>query len=267
MKYQLMIIDCDRTLLNDNGLVTERTKNTVRDAIRGGVKTVFASGRAFGGIEKIVETIGEKDLFEYFVCFNGGMIVRVTDRKIISENCLTVDDVIRIADSICCNPSSYYVFTSNRLICNGDNPYAVIEATKNRMGVTQGDARQLSEDEKVFKMVLAGEKEWLDKAETRLPEALRRQYNVTRSEPNNLEFMPLRSSKGYALMMLTDMLNIRIQDTISFGDSENDSSMLEMAGMGVAMGNACEKLKAIADDVTDTNNNDGLAKAIEKHVL
>ena len=69
------------------------------------------------------------------------------------------------------------------------------------------------------------------------------------------------------LLKLAEVLNIRIEDTICFGDSGNDSSMIELAGTGVAMGNANEELKGIADIITDNNNNDGLAKAIEKYVL
>ena len=267
MRYKLMLIDCDRTLLNDQGIITERTIKAVRDAIRNGVKVVFASGRAPSGIEDIVKTIGAEDLFDYFVCFNGGMIVRAKDKQIVSESSLTIEDIIRIADSISCDPDIYYVFTSKRLICRGNNNQATNEAKKNGMSVTQGDASRLDDDEKIFKMVFAGEKEELDKIEQRLPEILRKQYNLTRSEPNNLEFVSLQASKGYALLKLADMLQISIHDTICIGDSENDSSMLELAGTGVAMGNACEELKAIADYVTDNNNNDGLAKAIEELVL
>lgn len=267
MRYKLMLIDCDRTLLTDQGNVTERTRNAIRKAVLNGVKVVFASGRALSGIEKIIKVIGADDLFDYFICFNGGMIVCSNNKQVISESVLTTDDTIRIASNICCNPEDYYIFTSNRLICQGDNEQATIEAMKNDMSVTQGDIRQLSDEEKIYKMVFAGKEDKLDKIEQTIPEILRKQYNVTRSEPNNLEFMSLNASKGHALITMTDILNISIQETICFGDAENDISMLKMAGTGVAMGNANEKLKAIADCTTDSNNNDGLAKAIEELVL
>ena len=262
-----MFIDCDRTLLNDKGLVTERTRNAIRSAIQNGVKVIFASGRAPSGIEKIIKRIGAEDLFDYYVCFNGGLIIKSRDKQIISENTLGFKDIIKIADNINCAPENYYVVTSDELICNGNNKYAIIEAKKNSMTVTQEDVRQHGVDEKYFKMVFAGTKEWLDIIEQQIPETLRKQYNTTRSEPNNLEFVSLQASKGHALTKLADILNIRIQDTISFGDSENDSSMLTLAGTGIAMGNANEELKGIADYVTDNNNNDGLAKAIERYIL
>ena len=124
MKSTLVLIDCDRTLLNDSGIVTERTKTAISNAVRNGVKTVFASGRAPGGIENMVKAIGEEHLFEYFVCFNGGLIIRAHDKQVVSESSLTIDDVIHIVDSICCKPEDYYVLTSGRLICQGYNKQA-----------------------------------------------------------------------------------------------------------------------------------------------
>ena len=267
MRYKLMLIDCDRTLLNDKGQITERTKKAIKEALRQGVKIVFASGRAPNGVKNVVKVIGAEGLFDYYVCFNGGMIIRSKDKKTISECVITIDDVTHIADHICCNIEDYYVVTSNRLICQGDNMQATIEAKKNNMNVIHENIRHLDSNEKIFKMVFAGEKGMLDKIEQQIPEILRKKYNITRSEPNNLEFVSLQASKGNALMSLVDLLHVSIPETICVGDSENDLSMLKTAGIGVAMGNASEDLKAIADYVTDNNNNDGLAKAIEELVL
>lgn len=266
MKYRLMFIDCDRTLLTDEGLVTERTRNAVRDVLGRGGKVVFASGRAPGGIENVVKVIGAEDLFDYFICFNGGLILRSRDKHVVSESYLTVDDAKFIADSIACNSNEYYVLMSDRLLCDGHNEHAIAEAKKNSMAVMQGDVRGLDAGEKIYKMVLAGEKARIDLMERKIPDALKRRYNVMRSEPNNLEFVSKHTSKGDALITLAKKLNIDIEETISFGDSDNDSSMIKVSGMGVAMGNASEDIKAIADIVTDSNNNDGLAKAIE-HII
>jgi Cof subfamily protein (haloacid dehalogenase superfamily) len=267
MRYKLMLIDCDRTLLNDDGCVTERTRRAIKDSIARGVKVVFASGRAPGGVENVIKAIGAESIFDYYVCYNGGIILRSRDKYIINENYLTVDDVIRITENVYCEPRTCYVLTQDRIICNDTNIHATIEADKNSIEVIKGDVRLLGDKEKIFKVVFADEKERLDETELRIPETLRKQYNVTRSEPNNLEFVSRYASKGRALIKLAEVLNIRIEDTICFGDSGNDSSMIELAGTGVAMGNANEELKGIADIITDNNNNDGLAKAIEKYVL
>ena len=90
---------------------------------------------------------------------------------------------------------------------------------------------------------------------------------VVSSSPNNFEVMNKGTSKGRAVKVLADILNINREEIMCLGDSENDLSMIEFAGLGVAMGNAEEFLKEKADYITDTNENDGVAKAIEKFVL
>ncbi|MGO1281047.1 MAG: HAD-IIB family hydrolase, partial [Leuconostoc mesenteroides] len=87
------------------------------------------------------------------------------------------------------------------------------------------------------------------------------------STANNLEFINKKASKGNALAALAQSLNIDIEDTMAIGDQENDYSMIERAGLGVAMGNAIEKIKTIADIETATNNDSGVARALEEYVL
>ena len=80
------------------------------------------------------------------------------------------------------------------------------------------------------------------------------------------EYCPKGINKGTSIRMAMEKLHIRPQEVIAFGDAENDISMLEYAGIGVAMGNATEKVKEIADEVTDTNDNDGIAKSLYRHL-
>src|SRR3954469_19515628 len=88
-----------------------------------------------------------------------------------------------------------------------------------------------------------------------------------RSKPFFLEFMEESISKGTSLNSLIQQLGISREEVIAIGDSNNDLSMIEFAGLGVAMGNASEFIKALADFVTDTNMNDGVAKVVEEFVL
>ena len=95
-----------------------------------------------------------------------------------------------------------------------------------------------------------------------IPEVL-----VTSSLPNNLEINAVGADKGGALLRLAELLGIRREETMAFGDGENDMSMLRMAGLGVAMENAEDHVKAAADYVTVTNNEAGVAAALRKFVL
>ena len=91
--------------------------------------------------------------------------------------------------------------------------------------------------------------------------------SVTSSIPNNVEINARHANKGEALGFLCRYLGLEIAQSMSFGDGSNDRSMIEAAGVGVAMANADEALKAVADYVTDTNDNDGVAKAVERLCL
>ena len=85
--------------------------------------------------------------------------------------------------------------------------------------------------------------------------------------PNSFEVMPCGTSKGNGVKVLADKYNIPPEEIICVGDSENDISMIQYAGLGIAMGNATEEVKMAADYITDTNENEGVAKAIERFIL
>ena len=107
-------------------------------------------------------------------------------------------------------------------------------------------------------------KKIIDKVKSKLPESLTSVFNVVRSNPNFLEFIPNKSSKGTGLKSLCIRLGYPVESSIAFGDAENDLHMLETAGLGVAMENGFDVVKAAADVVTKTNDEDGVALVIEK---
>ena len=107
----------------------------------------------------------------------------------------------------------------------------------------------------------------LEKVEEKLKQEFAGSLSIMRSKPFFLEFMEEGISKGASLNSLIQQLGISREEVIAIGDSNNDLSMIEFAGLGVAMGNASEFIKAQADFVTDTNMNDGVAKVVEEFVL
>ncbi|WP_312978962.1 HAD-IIB family hydrolase, partial [Leuconostoc falkenbergense] len=128
------------------------------------------------------------------------------------------------------------------------------------------DVKDLAEIE-IIKGIANDEADALDRVQALIPTAITEAVSVIRSTANNLEFINQKASKGNALAALAESLNIDIKDTMAIGDQENDFSMIEVAGMGVAMGNAIKKIKDIADVETVSNNESGVARALEKYVL
>jgi Cof subfamily protein (haloacid dehalogenase superfamily) len=113
------------------------------------------------------------------------------------------------------------------------------------------------------KILIAGDKEQVKETEQQLLQQYSEQLNIYTSQPGYLEIMDRTASKKTAVEFLIGQFGVRIEETIAIGDNFNDKEMIQFAGMGVAMGNAPDEIKAAADYVTATNNEDGVAKALE----
>ena len=111
------------------------------------------------------------------------------------------------------------------------------------------------------------EPEILDAGMKKLPNEVYEKYSVAKSAPFFLEFFNKEANKGVGVKLLANHLGIKREEVITVGDEMNDFSMIEYAGLGVAMGNACDKIKEISNFITDTNNNDGVAKVIEEFII
>ena len=125
----------------------------------------------------------------------------------------------------------------------------------------------IENDESFIKIMMIDEPEILQKAVDNLPQEVYEKYTVVRSAPFFLEFLNKEVNKGVGVEMLAKHLGVKREEVITMGDAGNDLHMIEYAGMGIAMGNAFDEVKEAANYITDSNNEDGVAKAIEKFVL
>ena len=117
------------------------------------------------------------------------------------------------------------------------------------------------------KFMFIGDEADVDRWREALPQAIRDKYYIVKSTPQHLEFMHKDATKGNGLLALAELLGIDRSETMALGDQQNDLTMIEAAGLGVAMGNAVPEVKAIADVETTTQNEDGVGVAVEKWVL
>ena len=126
---------------------------------------------------------------------------------------------------------------------------------------------ELQEDRVYNKAVIGFDQAFLDAQIQKIPSEIRESFEVIKSRDMLLEFMPKGVTKAYGLSLLVRDLGLKQTEVMSIGDEENDLSMIEYAGMGVAMGNAVAQVKAVADIVTATNEEDGVAKVVETYIL
>lgn len=266
--YKLIALDIDGTLVNDEKKITERTKSAIKAARERGVTVVLATGRPIDGIIRYLE---ELDMFtenDYALSYNGALVLKSKDREVVSKVGLLGSDLKYLFNLSKELDVNIHAFSEERgLITPKENKYTEIEATLNNIKYNLDDYSDISDDHSFIKIMMIDEPEKLDKAIEKLPKEVYEKYTVVKSAPFFLEFMNKKVNKGVGVELLAKHLNIKQEEIITMGDAGNDLHMIEYAGMGIAMGNATNDIKTIANYITESNNEDGVAKAIEKFVL
>lgn len=273
MTYKLICIDMDGTLLDDKKEVSNKNLDTLKKASDKGVKLAVCTGRLFASARYYAELLG----VEAPVIASNGAYIREKDRDdVIYESSLGIDKC-KILQGILdeYNFNIYYNKSDSVITKNGffhGNTYAAMnknlpEDKKIKLINVENIDKVIQEQgDDILKCIcISKDYEGLLKAKE---EILKTGYfEVVSSNIDNIEVMIKGVSKGRAVKVLADYYNISKEEVICIGDNENDLSMIEFAGLGVAMGNGTDSIKKIADYVTDTNNNNGVAKVIEKFVL
>lgn len=266
---KVISIDIDGTLLNDDRQITTDVKQAIQTALVQGIKIVITTGRPLPGVRDILDELGIYGSDQYVITYNGGMVQTADGRKTLFSLPLDVKEFDKINQFM--REQSTYVqvetrdaaYTTHHTI----HRWASFENSLVNLPlyVLDQDA-QLNEID-FIKAIANAESDELDAVQAAIPAEIANHVNVIRSTANNLEFIDAKASKGNALAALVEVLDIDISETMAIGDQENDYSMIERAGIGVAMGNAIDKIKAVANCQTDTNNRSGVARAIEQYAL
>lgn len=265
--YKLIAIDMDGTLLREDKTVSEYTKKIIEQARKIGVKIVLASGRPLEGLEAYLDMLGLVSEEDYVICYNGAIVQNVATKEIVGRTVLTGTDLKKLYEVSKELEVSIHAFSKEGCITPIMTKYSQLEGDINDIPVKVMDYSQVTNEEEIIKIMLVDEPEVLQKAVDRLPEELYSEYTVVRSAPYFLEFLDKKVNKGEGVRALAEHLNIKKEEIMCFGDAGNDWHMIEFAGMGVAMGNAFPEVKEIANYITKSNEEDGVAYAIEKFVL
>ena len=268
MKYKLIVLDIDGTLTNAKKEISPRTKATLIKAQELGIKVVLASGRPTYGIKPLAEELKLSEFGGYILSYNGGCIVDCTTGKITHEKRLN-KNILPHFQSIAKKKNFALVsFDETSIITETpDNEFVQKESFLNKMPVRQVPDFLEAMNFSPSKCLMMGEPARLALLEKEMQNSFGGQIGVYRSKPFFLELVPLNTDKAKSIAMLVDDLNITKEEVIAVGDGFNDLSMIEYAGLGVAMANAQEPVKACADYVTLSNEEDGVAHLIEKYIF
>lgn len=267
--YKLIAIDMDGTLLNDQHTVDKQTIKTLEEANHLGIKIVLCSGRPIGGMKSYVDALNLNQKGDYTIAYNGGLVQDAYTGDNIIEFSLNYEHLKQLyALSLELHTPMHFfdtkgVYTPNKNI----NHYTVYEAFLNNIPLFYRNIEDINPDQPLSKIMFIDHPEHLKKVIPKIPKELYKKYTIVQSAPHFLEFVHPETNKGLAVQKLAEKLGIKREEVICIGDNENDLSMIEYAGCGVAMGNAVEKIKAAADFETLSNNENGVAHAIEKLIL
>lgn len=266
MKYKLLVLDLDGTLTNSKKQITPFTLATLMEAQEQGLRIVLASGRPTYGIIPLAKQLEMHRFGGFILSFNGGKIINQATNEVLYEQTLE-SDIIPIlykrawdAGLTILSYNGKYILTEN-----AEDKYVKYESFLTKMKVKETDDFLRDLHLPADKCMIVGEPEDLVPLEEKLRQEVGQQINVYRSEAFYLELVPKGIDKAASLARLLEKLAISPDEIVAVGDGYNDVSMIRYAGLGVAMANAQEPVKASANYVTpQTNDEDGVAWLVKK---
>lgn len=265
---KLIALDVDGTLVNSNGQITERTRKALIAATKAGHEVMIVSGRATYGLRHQAQALAFDKYGGVLSSFNGGELYEFKEKKVLASHKMDYDLAKEILEFSKDLDLELMIFDGDKILTDRPDGYYV----KRESEIIDMDIKPIKNlknglDFAPNKFLFAQDPDKIDKPAQKLMKKFGDVTEQVKSSRFYYEVMPKGLSKGSSIIEACKIFGIDIKDTIVFGDEMNDISMFEVAGTGVAMGNAVESIKNIADYVTKSNNEDGIAYYLENFVL
>ncbi len=265
--YNMLVLDIDGTLVGSDKTISEKTREAIIKAQQRGKIVAIASGRSIAGIRKTASNISLEQYGGYVIAYNGTTVVNCKTGECIYNQMVPkelVKPVYEAAKRVSAGIVVYNDNTKEMISGNGLNEYIKIDAEACNVTINEVSDFVKAINFPFNKFLLSGKPEHMAEVEKIMAKEFGDRLNVFRSDPFYVELLPRYVDKGVAVEKLVKHLDIQREKVICIGDSYNDLPMLRFAGMGVAMGNAQQEVKEIADYVTASNDEDGIVNVIDK---
>ncbi|MBT2657632.1 HAD family phosphatase [Bacillus sp. ISL-18] len=262
--YKLLALDIDGTFLKSNGEVCESTIISIKKAIKLGTIVTFLTGRTLDGVTRFIEML---DLDTPVIIYNGAMIIETkTNANIFAKNLSTNDarQIIELGSSF---ETTMLLWSNKQLYVNVNNHYITQDKEIHGIEPIVINNYDTIINNGLSKIVWMDEPQKIERMKTKIENTINKTISYCTSAANYLEFFDKDVSKAHALAKVAEMYNFKKEEIIAIGDGENDMSMIEYAGLGIAMGNSSDVVKEVANFVTTSNDNKGIAKALEKFLF
>ena len=265
MDYQMLVLDIDGTLTNSEKKISPATQEALLQLQQDGIYVVLASGRPTAGVLPYARELRLQEFGNYVLSYNGARILNLKTNEIIYDKALPANVIPLLYEEAVSSQIGLISYEKDGIIAATPiDPYMEYEARINRLPIRERSDFPSYVTFPVNKCLMTGEPEHLAAVGKRLQKRFHGLLNIYRSEPYFLEIMPQGIDKAASLQKLLGSLGLTQNQMVCCGDGYNDVSMIEFAGVGVAMANAQEVVKDAADFVTDSNNEDGIVRVIEK---
>lgn len=289
--YKLVAIDLDGTMLNHYGEISERTKEVVRKCLVKGVEIVLASGRPIDSIKTIAKELGIKG---YFIAGNGALVYDIQRDEIIYENYIKKEKVLEIIKICEENSIAYNVYT-DKVILTTNLKFNVLYYYKENLKKEENKQTNISivenmyeyvenmKDDKFLKITICDQNDTIFHSiikkvkEINSIEVLDIAHMSRKIIKQGTEEIPVEYfyteitandvDKWKAIEFLIERIGLQKEEVMTIGDNINDKKMIENAGMGIAMKGSTIEILKVAKDITETNDDDGVAIALEKYAL
>ncbi|WP_077865261.1 Cof-type HAD-IIB family hydrolase [Clostridium saccharobutylicum] len=274
---KVIIMDVDGTLTNSKKLITETTKDALIKAQDNGAILILASGRPTSGLMDFAKELKMNENHGLLISFNGAKVVDCETNEVLFNKTMSVKEgqaVLEHMKKFDVKPmidKGDYMYVNdvfNNQIHNNDELFNIIqyEARGGKFKLCEKDDLSAFADYPLNKILTAGDPEYLQAHYKEMMEPFKDTLSCMFTAPFYFEFTAEGIDKAKALDTVLIPMGYKKEEMIAFGDGHNDASMVKYAGIGVAMANAVDDLKTIADEVTLSNEDDGIAYTLSKYL-
>jgi Cof subfamily protein (haloacid dehalogenase superfamily) len=266
MKYKMLVLDMDDTLLTDDHQISKENKEMLFKAQEMGVYVVLASGRPTMAMIAFAKELKLDVYNSYMLSFNGAVITDVKEDKVLFEQSLTKEQIHELYDYSLKSKTHIITYIDGKIVSETDCEY--IDVEKNITGMDHNKVSNFKDavTTNAVKCILLEEPSYLKTVEIDLNIAMPH-LSISMSKPFFLEVAPNGIDKAASLKILAEKLNIHQSEIIAVGNAGNDLTMIEYAGLGVWVDNVTPELRDRADVIVASNNNHGVAEVVRRYIL
>jgi Cof subfamily protein (haloacid dehalogenase superfamily) len=266
MKYKMLVVDMDDTLLTDTHEISIENKAMLLKAQELGIYVVLASGRPTSAMINYAKELQCDINNSFMISFNGSTITDLKEDKVLFEHSLTKEQIHSIYDFSKENNTHIITYLDGKIISERNSEYIDVESTITGLELVIVPSFKDAVTTGAVKCLLLEEPSYLKTVEPLLKSAMP-DLSVCMSKPFFLEAAPNGVDKGAAVQILAEKLNIQPSEIIAIGNAGNDLTMVQYAGLGVWVANAEPELIPFGNVVVASNNDDGVAEVVRRFIL